>query len=263
MTWNDKAKSPTEMTREEKLEAIEASLRKTFKEDFIPPLRILKTTETKTINQDQNNMIVSENTTMSRPPALEKGEYPAVCIGIADIGTHTREGYQGAPSRDKREVCLSFAIPSETVTIDGEDLPRTISKIYTASLDERARLRQDLEAWRDKDFTEAELKGFELGKVNGVPCRLSIEHTANGNAKIAKVRAPKAKTQVPDSLTPWNFSFEDYKGEDLPEGMPNWISEEIRSAKEYAKFASAAPSAPPEGAELPGAQADYCEDVPF
>jgi len=51
-----------------------------------------------------------------------------------------------------------------------------VQKRYTASLHEKAVLRGDLEAWRGRAFTEAELRRFDLETVLGANAVLSIIH---------------------------------------------------------------------------------------
>jgi hypothetical protein len=68
------------------------------------------------------------------------------------------------------------------VTRAGE--PMSISKNYTVSLGEKARLRQDLITWRGKAFTPEELKGFELKNLLGVWCMLSVVETPGNDGKI-------------------------------------------------------------------------------
>ena len=61
-------------------------------------------------------------------------------------------------------------------------MPLTISKTYTLSLHEKAGLRKDLAAWRSRDFTEEEAKGFDISKLLGVYCMLNVT-TSENNGK--------------------------------------------------------------------------------
>jgi hypothetical protein len=57
-----------------------------------------------------------------------------------------------------------------------DNKPFQVRKRYTLSLHEKAGLRKDLESWRGKPFTEAELEAFDLEVLIGVGCLLSIIH---------------------------------------------------------------------------------------
>lgn len=59
----------------------------------------------------------------------------------------------------------------------------SISKTYTVSLGDASALRRDLMAWRGRDFTPAELKGFELKNVLNAWCMLSVVQTEGQNGK--------------------------------------------------------------------------------
>ena len=41
-----------------------------------------------------------------------------------------------------------------------------VARVYTLCLHERAALRKDLESWRGRKFTEQELDGFDLEKLD-------------------------------------------------------------------------------------------------
>jgi hypothetical protein len=99
----------------------------------------------------------------------------------------------------QHKVRLRWELSDEIM--EGDDAkPFSISKTYTLSLHEKAALRHDLEAWRGKAFTAEELKGFELKKLMGAPCQLTVVHETgkNGNT-YANVKAisPLAKGMTP------------------------------------------------------------------
>ena len=65
-----------------------------------------------------------------------------------------------------------------------------VTKKYTASLNEKATLRGDLEAWRGKKFTKQELRGFDIEQLVGVNCQLQVVHTTLDDGRtFANVKA--------------------------------------------------------------------------
>lgn len=178
------------------------------------------------------------NFTVSAPvgssiPIIEAGAYPAVCVSIIDIG----EQYNKTYDKWVRKCIFQFEIPSETITIEGEEKPRVISETYTASLAERAVLRAVLESWRGREFTQNELACFDLENVLGAPCMLNIIHSDNskGNtfAKIATItRLPKGfevSTETPKVI----FSLDDENALDTMRNFPEWIQKRIEESKTY------------------------------
>ena len=95
------------------------------------------------------------------------GMHLARCYRIIDLGTQKSE-YMGK-TKYLPKIMVQFEVHGEDdqgnalVTQKGE--PMTISKNYTASLSEKASLREDLKNWRGRDFTPEELKGFELKNI--------------------------------------------------------------------------------------------------
>ena len=102
------------------------------------------------------------------------GAYQAVCCDVVDRGlVQTAFG-------EKRKVDLKWQI--------GEDMdngkPFIVNKRYTASLHEKANLRRDLEAWRGRAFTEAELKQFDMDTLVGANCILNVVQNTDDKGRV-------------------------------------------------------------------------------
>lgn len=166
------------------------------------------------------------------PPA---GTHLAVCYRVIDLGTQQGE-WKGQPKL-QHKIMISWELPSEPMS-DGK--PFAISQFYTFSSYERARLRQDLEGWRGKAFTEADFGpgGFDIKNILGKACLLNIVHAdKNGStyANIASVSAvPKGMPLVPGTLVPVYFSLDrnafDRK---VLEGLSQNLQGKITSSPEY------------------------------
>ncbi len=98
-------------------------------------------------------------------PAPE-GVHAAVCVDVADLGMVT--GQFGT----KHTLKVVWEI--EAKMDDGK--PFTVSKRYTATLNEKGNLAKDLKSWRGKPFTPEELKGFDTEKLINVPCQVVVQH---------------------------------------------------------------------------------------
>ena len=117
------------------------------------------------------------------------GSWAAVCCDVVDLGE--LEVSFGGKKKKQHKVRIVWQI-SEARN-DGK--PYTASKRYTLSLHEKATLRKDLESWRGRKFSDAELKGFDLEVLLSVPCFLNIieeerEGTTYSNV-TAVMRLPK------------------------------------------------------------------------
>lgn len=126
-----------------------------------------------------------------------QGSHVAVCYRVVDLGTQQTE-FNGEKKR-QHKIMLSWELPDEKMQ-DGR--PFSIHQRYTFSSFERATLRQHLEAWRGKRFEDHEFGpgGFDLAKLLGVPCLLTILHNRKGEKTYANIgsiaKLPKG-TPVP------------------------------------------------------------------
>jgi hypothetical protein len=71
---------------------------------------------------------------------------------------------------------------NELVTDRGD--PMAIFKNYTLSWNDKATLRLDLQSWRGKPFTEAEMRRFDISTVLGAWCMLTVIPRPGKNGKI-------------------------------------------------------------------------------
>jgi hypothetical protein len=171
------------------------------------------------------------------------GTHLARCYRIVDLGTQ-ETNYQGKINHQRKmmiqwEVHGADEDGNEMVTRDGE--PMTISKNYTVSLGEKARLRQDLITWRGKAFTPEELKGFELKNLLGVWCMLGVIETQGNDGKTySNVNAitPVPAVVKKNGLPPYHnavgiFSLENPDME-LFESFSDHLKGKIQGSPEWA-----------------------------
>jgi len=163
--------------------------------------------------------------------------HTGVCYAIWDIGTHFDQKF----GKSIHKVIIGWELPEVRGEFerDGKkiDMPRTISKRYRLSLHKKADLRKDLENWRGLPFTEAELKGFDVKKLLGVPCQIQVTHKNGDDGKVYAnisgiVKAPKGLPK-PTLETPQQFfSFEETPVV-IPPGTPTWIMDLIKQSDQY------------------------------
>src|SRR4051812_36598392 len=115
------------------------------------------------------------------------GVFIGRCFSLIDLGTQLTDGQYGQKLQHKIRIGWELFGDDEEgmplmVDVDGKDMPMTISKSYTVSLHEKSGLRRDLAAWRGKDFTDEEAKGFDVSKLIGAYCMLNVT-TSETNGK--------------------------------------------------------------------------------
>lgn len=170
------------------------------------------------------------------------GTEVARCIKIIDLGTQKNE-FQGEV-KFKAQTLISWELPNALMT-DGEHAgkPFIVSKFYTTSLHEKSTLRHDLAAWRGRDFTAEELKGFDPKNILGKPCMLSLVKAESGKTKVASVMAVMKGMEVPEQTSQSVF-FSMYPGrftQAVFDGLSEGIKKIIMQSPEYKQCVSPEP----------------------
>lgn len=156
------------------------------------------------------------------------GTHMARCVKLIDIGTQKGD-YQGQVNF-KRQIIVGWELCNELMqTGEYAGQPFTLSKFYTASLSEKATLRQHLKNWRGRDFTDEELKAFDLKNILGKPCMLSvIPKEKDGKSIIGGVMALPKGMQVPEAVNPLVYfsldAFDQFTFDKLSDGYKKMIT---------------------------------------
>ncbi|MFZ2643172.1 MAG: hypothetical protein WA117_19425 [Verrucomicrobiia bacterium] len=166
---------------------------------------------------------------------VPSGTHAGRCYAVVDLGTQD-DTYQNRP-RLVHKVRISWEIPALRVKYEDGDRPAAVHKKYTLSLSEKANLRHDLESWRGRAFTDAELKGFVLKKLLGVPALLGVTHKPNpkGGAyvNVTSVGKMMASVTCPPAENASVF-FEIEMGQnDVFKDLPEFLQDEIARCAEW------------------------------
>lgn len=187
------------------------------------------------------------------------GSHAARCFQIIDLG-HQRNDYEG-DIKFPHQVLVSWELPNLELLGDGR--PISISKFYTLSLHDKANLAQDLVSWRGRAFTEDEKSGFDITKLIGVKCMLSIVEKKEKSRVGSVVGVPDGMT-VPDAINSTViFEMGAYKAGDtsvfdeLSEGLQKLIlkSEDLKEAS--------APAGGYDERTPPPSDEGFDDDIPF
>lgn len=175
-------------------------------------------------------------------PPLAPGTYPAVCVGIVDLGEQYSQGFKKCSNK----LLIIWEIPSQTIEIDEEEKPRWLSKEFTASLHEKSALHQTLLSWRGRAFTEEELSEDENGflrfstvEMLGTGCLLQViveEKEGGSYNRITSVVALPAGMDPPAPQNPL-LSFDiDQWDQQTFEALPAWIQQRIQKSTQFQKL---------------------------
>ena len=192
------------------------------------------------------------------PPATA-GTHVAILNTVVDLGL--QESRYG--SQPKRELYLAFEVTDEFNEWTDKEGPRRepkrVSTTVTASLSQKAKLREYVEGMLGSRLSEAEVREFDIvGLVLGKPCLLNVIHNeSNGNtyANIASV-APLPRTMTPPTLHGELIAYSpDAHDAIVWDALPKFLQEKI--AKRVIEDAPA-PNPTPAGKD-----ADFNDDIPF
>lgn len=187
------------------------------------------------------------------------GTHVARCYKLIDIGT-TMQEFQGEQKK-RHQVIIGWELPNELMqTGEFAGQPFTASGFYTLSLHEKATLRHVLTNWRGRDFTEEELKGFDLRNILGKPCMISLTANDKGRVGVSAVMALPKGTTVPDASNPTvYFDFDNFDAS-VYESFSDKMKELIAKSDEY----KALQSPQKQGASQQGEQPAFVDDeIPF
>lgn len=170
------------------------------------------------------------------------GSHLARCYEMIELGT-VEDTYEGR-TKNVRKVRISWELPLEQRVFkesEGEQ-PFVVSKEFNLYMNEKATLRGFVESWRGKAYSEEEAKDFEVTKLVGAPCMITIIHdkTKKGTdyAKVASVSPVVKGMQIPPQINPSRIVY--YGMPDFFEvfkQLPEFIQEKMKASLEFHNLA--------------------------
>lgn len=126
-------------------------------------------------------MIVSAGQSYQIP---SEGSIQGVLAEVVDLGLLQVEW--AGEKKIQHKCQLIFEITEEKEASETHER-LTVSRRFTASLDERGNLRKFLEGWRGRAFTPDEAKSFELDTLVGINAILSLSHNTKGDKTYCNI----------------------------------------------------------------------------
>jgi hypothetical protein len=166
--------------------------------------------------------------------SVKPGTYLAICVVVADLG----EQYNAKFDKYSSKLQLAFEIPSERITVDGEDKPCWVMQDYTASLNKKAGLRTLITSWLGRELTADEEECFDVSQLLGKPCMLSVtvaETDSGTYSNIAAVIGLPAGMEAPKPESDLILFDWDGFDEEKFNALPPWLQTKIKKSSEYQK----------------------------
>lgn len=172
-------------------------------------------------------------------PKCPEGNHVGLCVGLIDLGTHKRE-FQGQ-IKYIRLIRLMFETPNKRAvfTESKGEQPFLLTKDYTLSLGEMANLRKDLESWRGKKLTQAEIETYDLKNLLNKTCLVNVIHNPSKDGSRVYVNI-KGLSPLPEEMRKefvaenpiQYFSLEDPDWNTF-ESFPDFLKDKIKESPEY------------------------------
>ena len=167
-----------------------------------------------------------------KAPPVEPGVYMAVCVGVIDLGEQYSEKFKSYSNKVK----FVWALPGETIEIEGKTEERQLSKEFTFSVSKKGGLRSFLESWNSKTYSDDEFAELDVFDQIGKPCQLQVvlndtkeySNVANLMPIPKGMPAPVTKT----SFITWDMDAWD---DAVFESLPEWTKEQIKKSTQYQK----------------------------
>ena len=167
-----------------------------------------------------------------KAPPVEPGAYPAVCIGVIDLGEQYSEKFKSYSNK----VQIVWELPTETIEVDGKQEPRQLSKEFTISASKKGNLRGFLSSWNSKAYSDEEFLELDLFDQIGRACQVNVVLNETGEYSNVESAIPLMKGYpVPTSSTPpirWDM---DHWDDVVFGGLPEWVQEKIKKSTQYQK----------------------------
>lgn len=167
---------------------------------------------------------------------IPSGNHVARCYAMVEIGTIKEEAgiYAG---KEMHKVRLTWETPHEAHDFGKGLQPFSVSKEFTLSMNEKATLRKMLEGWRGKAFTDEEAKRFDVTKLLGVPCMISVIHKTSGKggkyADISSIATLPKGLECPAQINEsYVLSFDSWN-QNIFDALPDYVKTKIKSSKEF------------------------------
>lgn len=167
-----------------------------------------------------------------KAPPVDPGVYMAVCVGVVDLGEQYSEVYKSYSNKVK----FIWALPSETIEVDGKPEERQLSREFSIATKKNSKLRTFLGGWNSKNYSDEEFMDLDLFDQIGKPCQLNVVLNDTGEyANVESVMPLPKGFPAPVSKTAFFTWDMDSWDDEAFEKLPQWTQEQIKKSTQYQK----------------------------
>ena len=167
-----------------------------------------------------------------KTPPVEPGVYMAVCVGVVDLGEQYSELYKSYSNKVK----FVWALPSETIEIDGKTEERQLSREFSVATKKNSKLRTFLGGWNSKNYSDEEFMELDLFDQIGKPCQLNVVLNDTGEyANVDSIMPLPKGFPAPESKTAFFTWDMDAWDDAVFEKLPAWTQDQIKKSTQYQK----------------------------
>lgn len=176
-----------------------------------------------------------------------EGVHAARCVRVLDLGTQYNKKFDSTA----RKVQLAFELVDETHVFNEEkgEQPFVVYRTYTASLNKKASLYKDIQAWLGLKLEKnAE---FDVAQLLNKPCQVQILHNSSESgetyANIQSIMAPPKTMKVKNAASELvMFSLDpDEFDQEVFDSFPDFLKEIIEASPEYKALEEPVPAKKP------------------
>jgi hypothetical protein len=151
---------------------------------------------------------------------------------MVHIGTIEDE-FEGEKKKNNR-IRIGWEIPGETIEIEGEEVVRRVYQNFTLSMHEKATLRKLLDAWRGVAFSAEEAAKFDVTKLLGVPCMLSLglNKKKTYNTILSAAAMPKGIEAAAQVNPCMELNYQNINQEDWAK-LPEFVRKDMATTPEF------------------------------
>lgn len=167
-----------------------------------------------------------------KTPPVEPGVYMAVCVGVVDLGEQYSEFYKSYSNKVK----FVWALPTETIEIDGKTEERQLSREFSVATKNTSKLRTFLGNWNSKNYSDEEYMELDLFDQIGKTCQLNVVLNNTGEyANVESIMPIPKGFPAPTSKTAF-FTWDMDAWDDAAfEKLPAWTQDQIKKSTQYQK----------------------------
>ena len=167
-----------------------------------------------------------------KTPPVEPGVYMAVCVGVVDLGEQYSEAFKSYSNKVK----FVWALPGETIEIDGKTEERQLSREFAVATKKNSKLRTFLGGWNSKNYSDEEFMELDLFDQIGKACQLNVVLNDTGEyANVDSVMPIPKGFPAPVSKTAFFTWDMDNWDDAVFEKLPEWTQEQIKKSTQYQK----------------------------